>query len=439
MFLRRIVLILIIVLVAGGAYVFFNKTNNSGPSGSTQTTTGSNSTQTDAQIGSSTQAAPTTPPKPDSRSSVPVTNASTPVLSEVAGMTPPQTNVKAWFLIDATSGQIIGNQEPDLKVSPASLTKLMTASLVFSALDENRIRPEQEVTVSEKAWRTGGSRMFIQVNTQVTIDDLIKGMIVQSGNDATIQLAETVAGSEDVFVNQMNKEAALFGMSNTHFTDPTGLPAPEHYTTVRDLSVLAQHVIKDHPKYYHYFSQPEFTYNKIRQQNRNGLLARNIGVDGLKTGHTEDAGYCLIAAAKRDDRRLISVVVGAATVREREQISQNLLDWGYQNFTAKQVAAAGASLISPRVWEGTIKQAKLGATDGVSVTVPRGMEDKVQTITQINGKLVAPLTKGQTVGNVQFVLNGKVLKQEQLTVLEDVPQAGFFGRMWDKVLSSFNS
>jgi D-alanyl-D-alanine carboxypeptidase (penicillin-binding protein 5/6) len=439
MFLRRIVLILIIVLVAGGAYVFFNKTNNSAPSGSTQTTTGSDTTQTSAQTGSLGQVAPTTPPKPDSRSSVPVTNASTPVLTEVAGMTPPQTNVKAWFLIDATSGQIIGNQEPDLKVSPASLTKLMTASLVFSALDENRIRPEQEVTVSEKAWRTGGSRMFIRVNTQVTVDDLIKGMIVQSGNDATIQLAEVVAGSEDVFVNQMNKEAALFGMNNTHFTDPTGLPAPEHYTTVRDLSVLAQHVIKDHPKYYHYFSQPEFTYNKIRQHNRNGLLSRNIGVDGLKTGHTEDAGYCLIAAAKRDDRRLISVVVGAATVREREQVSQNLLDWGYQNFTAKQVAAADAPLISPRVWEGTVKQAKLGAADGVSVTVPRGMEDKVQTITQINGKLVAPLAKGQNVGSVQFVLNGKVLKQESLTVLEDVPQAGFFGRMWDKVLSSFNS
>src|SRR5690606_22073554 len=435
MFLRRLVLILIIVLVAGGAYVFFNKTNNSAPSGSTQTTAGSNTTQTSLSM----QTAPTTPAKPDSRSSVPVTNASTPVLAEVAGMTPPQTNVKAWFLIDATSGQIIGNQEPDLKVAPASLTKLMTASLVFSALDENRIRPEQEVTVSEKAWRTGGSRMFIQVNTQVTIDDLIKGMIVQSGNDATIQLAETVAGSEDVFVNQMNKEAAQFGMTNTHFTDPTGLPAPEHSTTVRDLSVLAQHVIKDHPKYYHYFSQPEFTYNKIRQHNRNGLLSRNIGVDGLKTGHTEDAGYCLIAAAKRDDRRLISVVVGAATVREREQVSQNLLDWGYQNFTAKQVAAADAALISPRVWAGTVKQAKLGAADGVSVTVARGMEDQVQTLTHINGKMIATCAKGQTVGSVQFVLNGKVLKQESLTVLEDVPQAGFFGRMWDKVLSSFNS
>ncbi len=435
MFLRRIVLILIIVLIAGGAFVFFNKSNNTASSGNAQTAAGTGTTQTLA----TTLPAPTTAPPPDSRSSVPVTNAETPVLSEVAGMTPPQSSVKSWFLIDATSGQILGNHEPDLKVAPASLTKLMTASLVFSALDENRIRPEQEVTVSEKAWRTGGSRMFIRVNTQVTIDDLVKGMIVQSGNDATVQLAETVAGSEDVFVNQMNKEAQVFGMTNTHFTDPTGLPAPDHFTTVRDLSVLAQHIIKDHPKYYHYFSQPEFTYNKIRQQNRNGLLSRNIGVDGLKTGHTEDAGYCLIAAAKRDDRRLISVVVGAATVREREQFSQNLLDWGYQNFTARQLAAAGTPLMSPRVWEGTVKEVKLGAADGVSVTVPRGMEDKVQTLTQINGKLVAPLTKGQTVGSVQFVLNGKVLKQESLNVLEDVPQAGFFSRMWDKVLSSFNS
>ena len=430
MFLRRLVLILIIVLAAGGAYVFFNKNNNSATTGTQPVST--------AQT-TSTAGAPGASANPDARSSIAVTNADTPVLSQVANMAPPQLKAKAWFLIDATSGQIIGNLEPDLKVAPASLTKLMTASLVFSALDENRIRPEQEVTVSEKAWRTGGSRMFIRVNTQVTIDDLIKGMIVQSGNDATVQLAETVAGSEDVFVNQMNKEAKLFGMSNTHFTDPTGLPAPDHFTTVRDLSLLAQHIVKDHPKYYHYFSIPEFTYNKIRQQNRNGLLARNIGVDGMKTGHTEDAGYCLISTAKRDERRLIAVVVGAATVREREAMSQNLLDWGYQNFTLKQVAAAGTPLISPRVWEGTIKEAKLGAQDGVSVTVPRGMEDKVQTITQINGKLVAPLAKGQVVGNVQFVLNGKILKQEPLAVMEEVPQAGFFGRMWDKIIGSFNS
>lgn len=435
MFLRRVVLILIIVLIAGGAFVFFNKNNNTAPAGNAQTAAGTGTTQTL----SNTLATPTQTPAQDSRSSVPVTNAETPVLSQVAGMTPPQSTVKSWFLIDATSGQILGNQDPDLKVAPASLTKLMTASLVFSALDENRIRPEQEVTVSEKAWRTGGSRMFIKVNTQVSIDDLVKGMIVQSGNDATIQLAETIAGSEDVFVSQMNKEAQAFGMVNTHFTDPTGLPAPDHFTTVRDLSILAQHIVKDHPKYYHYFSQPEFTYNKIRQQNRNGLLSRNIGVDGLKTGHTEDAGYCLIAAAKRDDRRLISVVVGAATVREREQFSQNLLDWGYQNFVSRQLAAAGTPLLSPRVWEGTTKEVKLGSADGVSITVPRGMEDKVQTLTQINGKLVAPLAKGQTVGNVQFVLNGKVLKQESLTVLEDVPQAGFFARMWDKVVGSFSS
>ena len=426
---RRLLLGLIVVALAGGAYYFYDK--NKTPAQAETTVNGSVVTSVLNNPASAAAQAP------EVRSSITVTNAQTPVVSDFASVAPPSPPIKAWMVFDVNSNQIIGNVEPDLQIAPASLTKLMTASLVFSALDDKRISLDQMVTVSEKAWKTGGSRMFIEVNKQVSVGDLLQGMIVQSGNDATIQLAETVAGSESVFVGQMNQEAKAFGMTNTNFADPTGLPSPDNYTTVRDLSVLAQHIIKDHPSYYHYFSQPEFTFNKIKQPNRNGLLYRNIGVDGLKTGHTDDAGYCLISTAVRDGRRVISIVVGANSIRDREQISQTLLDWGFQNFSNKTVAEAGKPLVQSRVWEGESKQVNLGSLSPVTVTVPRGQENAVQVVTQYDGKLVAPLAKGQTVGSVQFVLNGKILKQEPLVVTEAVAQAGFVGRMWDKLLGMF--
>jgi D-alanyl-D-alanine carboxypeptidase (penicillin-binding protein 5/6) len=341
------------------------------------------------------------------------------------------------MVLDVDSGQIIAQQNPDERLSPASLTKLLTASLVFSALDSNRLSLDQQITVSERAWRTGGSRTFIEVNKPVAVGDLLQGMIVQSGNDATVQLAEAVGGSVEVFVDLMNKEAQAFGMVNSHFANPTGLPSPETYTTVRDLSVLAQHVIKDHPSYYHYFSQQEFTYNKIRQANRNTLLSRNIGVDGLKTGHTDDAGYCLISTALRDGRRVLAIVMGTKSMREREQFSQQLLDWSFQNFVDKVIAPVGQAVASPRVFEGKVKNLNIGAQNGVVITVPRGQEQNIQMLTQLNRELVAPIKKGEVLGSVQFILNGKILKQDTLIALDDVEQAGFFGRMWDKITRLF--
>ena len=426
---RRLPLIVLLVAVAaGGAYLAVSG-NKSAPAEQAATQTNVSGTVGGA---AATSSAPSI-----NAAGIAVTNANTPTVLSFSNGIAPTVDAKAWMVMDMESGQIIAQHEADTKVAPASLTKLMTASLVFSALDDNRLRLEQEVTVSERAWKTGGSRTFIEVNKQVSVADLLQGMIVQSGNDATIQLAETVAGSVEVFVDQMNKEAQAFGMTNSRFADPTGLPLPETYTTVRDLSLLAQHIIRDHPKYYHYFSQQDFTFNKITQKNRNGLLARNIGVDGLKTGHTDDAGYCLISTAVRDGRRVLSIVVGTKTVREREQYSQTLLDWGYQNFTNRVLAPAGQALLTPRVYEGTVKTVELGAQNGVAVTVPRGEEGNVQTLTQINNKLVAPIAKGEVVGSVQFVLNGKILKQDPLIALNDVEPAGFFRRMWDKFLGLF--
>ena len=426
---RRLPLIVLLVAVAaGGAYLAVSG-NKSAPAEQAATQTNVSGTVGGAAATSSASSL--------NAAGIAVTNPNTPTVLSFSNGIAPTVDAKAWMVMDMESGQIIAQHEADTQVAPASLTKLMTASLVFSALDDNRLRLEQEVTVSERAWKTGGSRTFIEVNKQVSIADLLQGMIVQSGNDATIQLAEVVAGSVEVFVDQMNKEAQAFGMTNSRFADPTGLPLPETYTTVRDLSLLAQHIIRDHPKYYHYFSQQDFTFNKITQKNRNGLLARNIGVDGLKTGHTDDAGYCLISTAVRDGRRVLSIVVGTKTVREREQYSQTLLDWGYQNFTNRVLAPAGQALLTPRVYEGTVKTIELGAQNGVAVTVPRGEEGNVQTLTQINQKLVAPIAKGEVVGSVQFVLNGKILKQDPLIALNDVEPAGFFGRMWDKFLGLF--
>lgn len=437
---RKLPIILIAaVVVAGGGYAAFNAFSNKNeaavPAGGA--VVGGMVNASAGSVGSPASAVAVNTPANVSRSSIAVTTPETPTVQSFSNVIVPAVNSKAWMVLDVTSGQIIAQQNADERLSPASLTKLMTASLVFSALDSQRLKLDQQITVSERAWKTGGSRTFIKVNTPVAVGDLLQGMIVQSGNDATVQLAEAVSGSVEVFVDQMNKEAQAFGMVNTHFADPTGLPSPETYTTVRDLSVLAQHIIKDHPSYYHYFSQQEFTYNNIRQQNRNGLLSRNIGVDGLKTGHTDDAGYCLISTALRDGRRVLAIVMGTKSMKEREQISQQLLDWSYQNFVDNVIAPVGQPLLAPRIYEGTVKNVQLSAKNGVVVTVPRGQEQNVQMLTQLKPDLVAPIAKGEVVGVVQFALNGKIIKQDDLVALNDVPQAGFFSRMWDKVVRMF--
>lgn len=426
---RKLPLILIATaVVAGGAYIAYSGKNSAEPAAvvaHSPSATATTSTSISAPVGTGLS------------SNIFVTTPQTSTVQSFANVMVPAIDARAWMVMDLESGQIIAQHNADDRLAPASLTKLLTASLVFSALDAQRLSLDQDITVSERAWRTGGSRTFIEVNKPVKVGDLLQGMIVQSGNDATIQLAEAVAGSVEVFVDQMNKEAQAFGMTNSSFGDPTGLPSPNTYTTVRDLSILAQHVIKDHPSYYHYFSQQEFTYNKIRQPNRNGLLARNIGVDGLKTGHTDDAGYCLISTAVRDGRRILSIVMGTKTMREREQFSQQLLDWSYQNFNNQVIAPTGQAVVTPRVYEGEVKTVNLGSPSGVAVTVPRGQEKNVQMLTQLNRELVAPIAKGDAVGSVQFVLNGQIIKQDTLVALEDVPQAGFFGRMWDKVARLF--
>ena len=399
---KRILILLVLVLVGGGAYQLF--------SGETD--------KVDGQI--ILQPTPTEQIEPVNVSSIVPTTPDTPTVASFSNLALPEVEARSWLLMDVDTGQILAEKDPDMRVEPASLTKLMTASLVFDALDNKRISLDQEVIVTPEARQAIGSRMFIEVNTPVKIGDLVQGMVVQSGNDASILLAQTVAGSVNVFVDQMNKRARDFGMPNTSYGDPTGLPSEYTYTTARDMSVLAQHIILDHPDHYHYFSQLEYRYNNINQHNRNGLLRKNLGVDGLKTGHTNSAGYSLISTAVRDGRRLLSVVIGTESIASRERANQQLLDWGYANFVDREVAAAGQEVVEPRVWEGTTKTVKLGSQNKVAVTVPRGREDQVQAMTQITQKLVAPLAVGQQVGVVQFVLDGHIVKQDPLVVIEEV-------------------
>lgn len=417
---KRILILLVLVLVGGGAYQLFS---------------GEKTDKVDGQI--ILQPTTTEQIEPVNVSSIVPTTPDTPTVASFSNLALPEVEARSWLLMDVDTGQILAEKDPDMRVEPASLTKLMTASLVFDALDNKRISLDQEVIVTPEARQAIGSRMFIEVNTPVKIGDLVQGMVVQSGNDASILLAQTVAGSVNVFVDQMNKRARDFGMPNTSYGDPTGLPSEYTYTTARDMSVLAQHIILDHPDHYHYFSQLEYRYNNINQHNRNGLLRKNLGVDGLKTGHTNSAGYSLISTAVRDGRRLLSVVIGTESIASRERANQQLLDWGYANFVDREVAAAGQEVVEPRVWEGTTKTVKLGSQNKVAVTVPRGREDQVQAMTQITQKLVAPLAMGQQVGVVQFVLDGHIVKQDPLVVIEEVEQAGLFGRLWDKLMSSF--
>lgn len=355
------------------------------------------------------------------------------MVGELATVPAPTLTAKAWLTLDANSGQIIAAQNPDEKVEPASLTKLMSAYLVFEALDNKRLSMDQMVNISEKAWKTEGSRMFVKPNTQVSVSDLIQGVIVQSGNDATVALAEAVAGSESAFVALMNEEAARQGLRDTHFVNSTGLPDPAHMTTVRDLAILAKNLVAKHPQSLPFYSQKEFTYNKIKQNNRNRLLWTDPSVDGLKTGHTQSAGYCLVATAMRDGRRVVSVIVGAASDSARTENSLKLLNWSYQNFDTIKLYDNDKPAVNARVWEGQAENVGLGAMGPTWVTVPRGKGGSIKPVAQYTQPLIAPLKKGAKVGTVSLSLDGKVLREEPLFVLNDVQEAGFFARMYDKV------
>ena len=350
-----------------------------------------------------------------------------------AQMTPLPVAARAWLLLDVGSGQILTAEKLDERIEPASLTKLMTAYLTFAAVKNKTLTLEQTVPVSPKAWKVPGSKMFIEPQTPVTVKELIHGMIIQSGNDACVALAEAVAGSEEAFVQLMNKEAARLGLKNTHFENATGLPHPSHLTSVRDLSLLATALIRDFPEFYAIYSIKEYTYNKIKQPNRNRLLFLDPTVDGVKTGHTESAGYCLIASAKRNERRLVSVIVGTTGDSVRAQESQKLLNWGYLAFDTVKVYAANQAVNEFRVWKGADNSVKAGFLNDFVLSLPKGDAAKLKANVVSQQPLLAPLAKGQAIGTLQLSIDGKPIGDYPIVALDEVPQAGWFGRVWDAI------
>lgn len=348
-----------------------------------------------------------------------------------AQLTPPPVAARAWLLLDVGSGQVLTAENPDQRIEPASLTKLMTAYLAFAAVKGKTLTLDQTIPVSPKAWKVPGSKMFIEPQTPVTVKELLHGMIVQSGNDACVALAEAIAGSEEAFAQLMNKEAARLGLKNTHFENATGLPHPSHLTTVRDLSVLATALIRDFPEFYSIYSVKEYTYNKIKQPNRNRLLFLDPTVDGVKTGHTDSAGYCLIASAKRNERRLVSVVVGTTSDSVRAQESQKLLNWGYLAYDTVKVYSANQAVNEPRVWKGKENTVKAGFLNDFVLSVPKGDADKLKANVVSQQPLLAPIAKGQQIGTLQLSLGDKPIGEYPLVAIDEVPQAGWFGRLWD--------
>jgi serine-type D-Ala-D-Ala carboxypeptidase (penicillin-binding protein 5/6) len=351
----------------------------------------------------------------------------------------PAVAASSYVLVDMQSGQTLVTINADDKRDPASLTKLMTAYLVFGALRQKAIVPSQMVAVSQKAWRAEGSRMFIEPRKSVTVEELLKGMIVQSGNDASIALAELVAGTEEAFVERMNQEAARLGMTGTHFTNATGLSGPQHHATAADLAKLASALIRDYPEFYPLYSQKEFRYNNITQANRNRLLWTDPHVDGVKTGHTESAGWCLIASAMRGERRLVSVVLGASSDSARATESQKLLNYGFQAFDTVALYQSGKTVTKLPVWKGASPEVAAGFIADRHVTLPKGQADKLALSLVAQERLIAPVQGGQRVGLVQVAFDGRPVAEFPLIALEDVPPASLAGRMWDTVRLWFAS
>jgi D-alanyl-D-alanine carboxypeptidase (penicillin-binding protein 5/6) len=352
----------------------------------------------------------------------------------------PTIAAKSWLLLDATSGQVVASQEPNLRVEPASLVKIMTAYLAFAAIKDKRLDLEQKITVSTRAWKVAAdsSKMFIDPATPVSIKDLLYGLIVQSGNDASVALAEAVAGTEDAFAAQMNREAQRMGLTATRFANAHGLPSPDNYTTAQDLSILATRLVQDFPELYKIYSTKSFTYNKITQPNRNRLLWLDPTVDGMKTGHTQSAGYNLIATARRPngengERRLISVVLGTTSDQVRAQESQKLLNWGFLNFDTVKLYAKGQAVDTPDIWKGSQSKVKLGFNHDVYVTVPKGTAGKMKPVLERKDPLVAPLAQNSRVGTLKMMADGKVLAELPVLALEQVNEASIFGRAWDSV------
>lgn len=345
---------------------------------------------------------------------------------------PPQVEGRAWLLADLSSGKVLASAKADERFEPASLTKLMTAYIVFGALRDKQISLEQQAPVSERAWKAPGSRMFIEPRKPVTVDELILGMVVQSGNDACVALAELVAGTEDVFATRMNETAKRLGLEDTNYVNASGLPDSRHLTSARDLYRLAAALIRDFPEEYaRYYAQKEFRYNNITQLNRNRLLWLDPSVDGLKTGHTDAAGYCLVASSRRGERRLLSVLLGSTSEAVRAQESLKLLNWGYQNFDSVKLYAKGKVVKTIPVWKGEVEQVNAGFAGDLILTVPKSQAANLKAELLSRQPLLAPIAQAQPVGALRVTLEGETIGEYPLIALEAVPAAGFFGRTWD--------
>lgn len=351
---------------------------------------------------------------------------------------PPNLSAKAWLLIDHNSGRILVEHNSHQRVEPASLTKMMTAYVVLYTMRNGSVSAEDMVRVSEKAWRMKGSRMFIEVNSLVSVDELLKGMIIQSGNDASVALAEHVAGNEDAFVDLMNQHARSLRMTETNFTNSTGWPNAEHYTTPHDLAILSRALIRDFPDHYTWYRIKEYTYNNIRQFNRNRLLWLDDNVDGIKTGHTESAGYCLVASARKDDMRLISIILGTDSDNTRASSSRKLLSYGFRFYETFLLHRANEPLENMRIWKGENETVPLGLQEDLYITIPRGQRNKVNANMTVETRLVAPAKKGQTYGSVNIMLGEEKLRQQSLVALEDVPEGGLWRQMIDNIKLLFD-
>jgi D-alanyl-D-alanine carboxypeptidase (penicillin-binding protein 5/6) len=351
----------------------------------------------------------------------------------------PTLGANSYILLDFNSGHVLVESNPDMRVEPASITKVMTSYVVFTELAGGNIKLDDLVNVSETAWRTGGSRMFIEPLMEVTVEQLLMGMVIQSGNDASVALAEHLAGSEDAFAGLMNHYAQQMGMTNSNFMNATGLPHEDHYTTARDVALLSVALIADFPGYYRWYSEKEYSFNNIRQHNRNNLLWRDPAVDGLKTGHTQAAGYCLAASAKRDGMRLVSVVLGSNSESSRVSESQTLLNYGFRFYETVQLYKAGQELAQGKVWKGEGEQIRLGIENELFVTIPRGRYDDLDAQVEMLPELIAPIAEGTEVGQIFIRLEDKEITSRALIALESINEAGFFGRTWDGMSMWFDS
>ncbi len=361
------------------------------------------------------------------------TPATAPAAIPITIPTAPQVDARAYIVVDYRTDKVLAAKDAVARMEPASLTKLMTAYIVFQELAAGKLKLDEQVTVSEHAWRSEGSRTFIELGKPVSVQDLILGMIVQSGNDATIALAERIAGTEETFAQLMNANAKRLGMAGSHFENSSGLPSPQHYTTARDLSLLANAMIREYPQYYKWFSVREFEHNGIKQQNRNGLLEKDPTVDGLKTGHTDSAGFCLVTSALRDGMRLVSVVMGSTSMKARENASTALLNYGFTFYDTKLAVKGGTVLATARVWKGQSASVDLGIRDDFYITLPRGQADAVKTATDVQPRLIAPLALDANLGTLRVFAGNQTLATMPLHPLKSVAAGGWWRRLIDTI------